>query len=362
MGSPDAVALPTYLLIVCLVVLSVTAVALIATIVLARVARLRRDRHHRRLETPLRPLVLSLASGEADEGEVRRLLALRGTEREVIDESLVELLSKVRGEPAAQIAGVLEAHGHHERALHQLGALQPSVRARAAWTLGLMRRGDARDALVARLRDHSPAVALTAARSLGLLGDPAAAVPLLDALRGRTPAVPAWTVTEALTALGHGAAGTLGAALGDEDPNVRAAAAMTVALTPHFGLADPVRHQLPGEADPIVSVELIRALGVVGRATDVPVLLAFSQEEQVTVRRAAAGALGEIGVAAARSRLEVMLGDSDPQVAEDAAVALLAAGPRGREALQAAQAQGGAGARAADLVLRGRLPVLEVSA
>ena len=335
------VTIPRWLLRFGLGVMAVTAVVLVAVIVGARLARHRRHRREQSLVTPLRPQILEIASGE-DEGRARAaLLGVVGDQREVVDESLVRMLAKVRGEPAEQIVEVLRAHGFDQGAIRDLSSWRYSKRAHAAWTLGLMGRADAVPALVARLGDSSYSVALTAARALGMIGDPSVAPALLDSLApsGRhEPAMPSWAVVEALTRLGSAVSGAVGAAFDSPHAPVRAAAAKVTALTPLFSCADEVRDALATEPDPLVRVDLLRALGMVGRAPDVGVIDAFTRPtEQVSVRRAAARALGEIGAQAARDRLVEMLADPDPQVVEDATIGLLAAGPRGEEALRAAR-------------------------
>jgi HEAT repeat protein len=277
-----------------------------------------------------------VAAGEDPDGSRQAaLVAAPERARPALDEVIVDLLDKVRGEPAEQLAAVLLAHGAVDRAPHDLQHRSAIRRARAAHTLGLCHVGAALPLLLEALGDPSPEVRVAATRALGLLGEPTAAPQLLAAV-GADRAVPASPAADALEGMGIGISGALREGLGAASPTTRAVAAY-LSGEGSFTRSTPVlREVLATDPDPTVREAAAAALGRVGRAEDVAVLLRHTAADQpLTLRRAAAAALGELGDPSAADGLAALVGDPDPRLAELAAESLLCLGGRGRAALAA---------------------------
>ena len=145
--------------------------ALVLLIVATKVTRTLRDRRTSALVAPHRLDLLAVASGEDDDGTHREaLMAVDGPAREALDDAVVDLLAKVRGVPAEELASVLLAHGAVDRAPHDLKHRNTIRRARAAHVLGLCHVGAALPLVIEALRDPAPEVRVAATRALGRLG------------------------------------------------------------------------------------------------------------------------------------------------------------------------------------------------
>jgi HEAT repeat protein len=188
----------------------------------------------------------------------------------------------------------LPSGGRRRRALAELAAADPSVRARGAIALGGLRHPDAVNALVAALNDPDDGVRHGARASLERIGT--SSVGPLVAAAATAPAPGRVLALRALGVIGSGeAAGVAVDALADPDPTVRRAAADTLRLvTEPRGLWAPPRADPPA-LDPPRAEELLRALDA----------------EDYEVRLAAAVALGEHRHAPAAPALRARLRDED---------------------------------------------------
>lgn len=322
-----------WLLRLSLWVMLATFVALAATIALARAARRRRERARARRVGPLRADVLALVSGEDDGQAATRLRAVRGQAADLVVPVLIGYLSKIRGEPAQRVVDVLVAHGLVRRARAGVAALSGTRRARSAWTLGVLRVGDAAAEVVPLLQDRDRGVAVTSARALGLLGDAESARALLAAVapgrRGRGE-LPVWVVVEALVGLGPQAADTIGQALAHEDASTRTVAAMSIARAQHLSQRPRLRALVGHEEEPTVLAALAEALGALGDPADTVALTDLTAHiHPRSVRLAAVRALGDLADARAVTALGILLADTDPRVGELAADVLVGLGPAG---------------------------------
>lgn len=310
---------------------------LVLLIVLTKVTRTARERRTAELVAPHRAHLLTVAAGEDEDGVHRdALIEVDGPAREAVDDVVVDLLGKVRGAPADELASVLLAHGAVDRAPHDLRDRSTLRRARAAHILGLCRVGAALPLLVQALQDPAPEVRVAATRALGRLGQPTASAALLVAV-GADRVVPAGPAADALEAMGVGIAGSLRDALSANSPTTRTVAAYLSGEGSFSRSLDGLRVALAGDDDPTVRATAAVALGRMGRAADVAVLLQQTATDQPrALRRACASALGELGVPSAVEGLAGLLGDPDPRLAEIAATSLLLLGPAGRSALDSA--------------------------
>ncbi|MGB3828052.1 MAG: HEAT repeat domain-containing protein [Ornithinimicrobium sp.] len=306
----------------------------------ARLSRVHRQRRDRRRVAPLRPLLLELASGEeaAVEDVERALTGAPASTRTVVDEAILQLLGKIRGDSSTALVDVLRRHGRQQAAVTDLRSRSSVARARAVWTLGVMQERAAVPALLPLLHDRSPDVALTATRALGMLGDPAAATPILTAVEpgGSRPGLPAWIAVEAVASLGTETAPQVRAALRHHSPDVRRAAAMVIAQVPLVAAAGTLREVITRETEPRLVSMMVLALGAVGGPGDTDLLGPLLDEgHDAQIRRAAIGAVAEVGGARAVVWLRPLLVSSDIRVAELAATTLAALGVAGHQAVSA---------------------------
>jgi HEAT repeat protein len=313
--------------------------ALVLLIVTTKVTRTLRDRRTSALVAPHRPDLLAVASGEDDDGSHRdALIEVDGRAREALDDVVVDLLAKVRGVPAEELASVLLAHGAVDRAPHDLKHRSTIRRARAAHVLGLCHVGAALPLVVDALRDPAPEVRVAATRALGRLGEPGAARALLTAV-GAERSVPAGPAADALERMGVGIAGALRDGLLDTSPTTRTVAAYLSGEGSFTRSTDILRLSLTTDEDPVVRAAAAVALGRMGRPVDVAALLDGTGTQQPSeLRRACAAALGDLGDPTAVDGLRGLLADPDPRLAEIAATSLLRLGQVGRSALDSAPA------------------------
>jgi HEAT repeat protein len=311
--------------------------ALLVLIVTTKLTRTRRDRRTSALVAPHRMDLLAVASGEDEDGVHRdALITVDGPARDALDDAVVDLLAKVRGVPAEELASVLLAHGAVDRAPHDLKHHNTIRRARAAHILGLCHVGAALPLIVDALRDPAPEVRVAATRALGRLGEPSAAPPLLAAA-GAERAVPAGPAADALEQMGVGIADALRDGLLATSPTTRTVSAYLSGEGSFTRSIDLLRLSLTTDEDPVVRATSAVALGRMGRAADVAVLLEGTGEQQPSgLRRACAAALGDLGDPSAVDGLRELLADPDPRLAEIAATSLLRLGPAGRAALDGA--------------------------
>ena len=338
-------------LIVAGLALGLASVALALVVVVARVARFAAGSAREARLAPHRPALLAVAAGGDEDGaQAARLRAVSGRDWPTVRALAVALLGKVRGEPADELARLLDARGEFRRARSAVRSRRAIVRERAAWVLGLARQQEDAVLLLPLLADRSDDVRLAAARSLGWLGDPVAAAPLLAAVRPvrGQPGIPVAVAAEALLSFGTGAVPAVSSGLADGDPTVRAVAAMVAAEEALSTVAPQLRSLLADDPVLEVRVPVARALGVVGGPEDVPGLAAQTAATQPpAMRRAAAQALGELGDPGAAPILAGLLADPDVRLAQSAGDALVRMGPHGARELLYASAGTGPAARAA---------------
>lgn len=321
------------------------AALLLTSMIGARISRTIGEQRDRRRMAPLRPLLLELAAGEQTlDGDVDAALhALPGPTREVVDDFIVAMLGKIRGDSVGPLVEVLHQHHRGQRALQDLTSRSSVTRARAVWTLGVMREQDVVPRVLPLLQDPSSDVVLTAARALGMMGDPVAAGPVLGAVAstGSRTGLPAWVAVESVASLGIATAGQVRAALSHPSLDVRTAAAMTIARIPLVAAAGALREAMQTETDPPLVAMVIFALGEVGGPRDLELLGPFlASGQDPHVRRAAIGAVAEVGGAGAVAWLKPLVHSRDIRVAELAATTLVTLGAVGYEAVSAVAASG----------------------
>ncbi|GAA2745510.1 hypothetical protein GCM10009868_27260 [Terrabacter aerolatus] len=323
------------LLVGATVVILGACVLLVILVVAVRARRHSRNQRDEMLMSPLRSALITVASGEDDDGAAAEQLTwATGVSRVVLDRNIVEMLGKIRGVPADQLVHVLEVHGAVDAAVEDLTSRSSVRRARAAQLLGLARAKDTVPLLVTALGDESVEVRNSAAYALGLIGDPAAAGPVLAAIGAPERGLPAATAAEALQSMGVGISEVLRDGMADDNARTRMVAAHLSAER-SFTLGLPqLRRLLSDDPDLTVRETSATAIGRLGRGEDADTLVRHTADtEPLSLRRACVVALGELGDTRAVPALAEILDDSDPRLAELAATALLSMGAEGSAAL-----------------------------
>ncbi|QIM20290.1 HEAT repeat domain-containing protein [Phycicoccus sp. HDW14] len=314
--------------------LAAASLLMACAIVALKLHRTLRTRAWEHRVAPLREAVLLVATGEdTEDGDtLSELAGVRGRTRRDLDELVVRLLGKVRGEAADQLVELLRSHGVLDRATRDARSWSPVRRERALHLIGRCRDWRGTDVAITALEDRSPRVRAQAARTVGRIGDPRAARPLLHALR--LEGIHVGDAAEALVGLGHASGEALLWALAEGSPRARTVAAHLCGVG-GVRMAAPLLVDLV-ERDPDLTAAsaAVSALGKVGRAQDHGAIAAATVRfHPQQLRRAATEALGEHGLALAVPVLVRLLADPTSQVAEAAARSLLALGPAGRAAL-----------------------------
>ncbi len=323
-----------------LVVLGVCA-ALVVVVATTKVVRTRRARLAAALVAPYRGALIEVASGEDEGGEAAgRLRDVTGPARRAVDGAATQLLGRVRGRPAGDLVAILREHGAVERAVTDLGRRSALRRARAARLLGLCQDAGARAALEAALTDRDPVVRTCAVQALGAIGDPLSAEPVLAAVGG-PGGLPAGEVLVALDRMGVGITAALLGGIVAADPRTRTVACH-VSGAGGFTRALPLlRRTVATDPDPTVREAAARALGEVGRAEDVDLLVWLALPGNPTaLRRACIASLGALGDVRAVAALAELCRDEDAVLAELSASVLVRIGPRGRRAAQEVRGTG----------------------
>jgi HEAT repeat protein len=333
----------TRALLIGLEVLVLLACLVLATsVITTKVVRSRREARTSAALAPVRGALIELAAGEPGTG-VRVLHNARGATADAIDEAAVGLLSKVRGEPAAALVDVLEAHGAIDRARADVHHRSTVRRARAVQLLGLARVADSSTTISEALEDPALEVRSSAAYAASYLGDAWLAAPVLRAV-GQGEGIPAGLAADALLEMGIGITLVLRAGLRDEAPRTRMVAAHVSGAGAFIQTLPELRLCLVGDPDTTVRLEAATALGRIGRESEVVVLASCTGPDQPTeLRRVCVQALGMLGSTRAHEVLEGLLDDADPRLAELAAQALVATGSEGRAILERRCAEPAAG-------------------
>lgn len=325
-----------------LVALAALLVALAVLVAGARAVRVARDRHHVERAAPLRPLLLELAAGDAEESAhaLDRLASLDASRWAAVEPLVGALLLKVRGETQVALVELLERRGTLERARQRTRSRSLVARAEAAELLGATGQpGAARD-LLPLLEDREPEVRAVAARALGRTGEASAAPPLLERLAGQRD-VPVRVVASAVLRLGPDAHPALAAALRAASPLERATAAEIAGLAGALPCTVDLLEGLVHDEAMEVRIRCARALGRLGpREAIDPLAAATGPVEPRALRAVAARALGELGDPSAVPRLVTLLTVPEHHVAANAARALASLGAPGRAALETAAGEG----------------------
>lgn len=264
--------------------------ALFAAMLAGRRVRLAKSqRRELEAETRLRSLALDMVDGEPTEAP-----ELSPHDARVLAGLLARYARALSGSAQTRIAPYFTKRGYVEQEIEALESHRAWRRATAAYSLGDMASPEAASALLNALLDPDRAVRSSAVRSLGRLGVVEAVEPIVDALvNGHVPRAVAG---QALLFIGAGALMRLRYLLAHPQAELRAAVA--------------------------------ELMGLLGSASEAPMLVERLQDTSAEVRAKAARALGRLGDEDAAAHLRDALKDRIPFVRVSAAVALGAIGDR----------------------------------
>lgn len=312
-------------------------VVLIAVRLYADRAELRREQ----LRTPLWRVVLTLSAGEPDEAEAAyaTLARLPADDRRAVEEDLLALVPKLRGESRQRVRDLLRVWGSTERARHSTTSASAVRRARGYHRLGVLALAERRDDVLAGLVDRDFTARRTAMLALANFPDPLVIERMLAAsaleIRLRHDFL------AAVDQIGGAAVPVMVAHL--EQPTTSAPeqerhlAAEALGLLGAIEAVPALEHCLE-QPDPELRIAALRALGALGAPTSVAAVGDQLADPSAAVRRAAAVAAGKIGSRPALEVLDRALEDDDVEVARAAATALRRAGDAGRDVLAASDA------------------------
>jgi HEAT repeat protein len=181
--------------------------------------------------------------------------------------------------------------------------------------------------LQSRLDDRAEDVVAAAAEFLGLTGSPAATSLLVPLTRHRAEVVRERALIALAEIGGREVSRPAVPALKDESAAVRAAAARTIGVGGDPSAGPLLARRLDGEADEGVQAELLRAIGKLGGAEALEVLVRWAEpggrlsRRTPFVRTAAIEGLAHLQAGEARALLELYRQDKDPAVRRAAEVA-----------------------------------------
>ncbi len=310
-----------------------------------------RARARARAVAEVRPILFEALDGDAIDARI--LDRLKPSRRRALDALARDLLPSVRGPDREMLVGLLDRQGAVETARRNSRSSRPSVRLRAGGFLADTGSDTAIHELLELLHDPNPQVRWSAARGLGRLGDPNALSPLLASLEGARP-LPVDVVADAIFAIRTCPVSVLRQGLKSRSVATRA---VTVELLGRFqalAAADDVLDLLQHDPSVEVRARAARCLGRIGTPGTVGPLLACLDAGPVAVRIQAIWALGEIGADDTVPALRLILLEGAHQMAEAAALALLATGAFGGQVLtQIVQDGGPSAGLAADALASG---------
>lgn len=255
----------------------------VLVLVVRRLQIARGVRFEREEEGRLRPLALALVDGETLDPA-----ALGRRSARVLAGLVARYARWLDGDARTQIAAFFERTGGVAEEIGALGDRRAWRRATAAYSLGDMGSPTSVPGLLHALDDPERAVRAAAARSLGRLGAVEAVEPLVYGLAaGRVPRAVAGS---ALLATG------------------------TAAL--------PELRELERRAEPEVRAFAVELVGLLGDASDAPLLVERLRDSSAETRAKAARALGRLGAQEGARALRGALSDRIPFVRASAAHAL----------------------------------------
>jgi HEAT repeat protein len=252
------------------------------------------SREHRRkvFRTTVEQLLADRAPGASlDSASVRRQLRnFNELERPLAASVLIERLRVVPPGDRARTLEWLREVGAIDVLFRSLRRWAPWRRALAIKVLGLAGAGEAVPALIDRLSDRSRYVREAAVRALGRIGD-TRALPALEQLFVEPGRVSAGIVYEALLAFGPAAEQVFSEGLHLPDEHVRVPSVFGVGSVVHVAAARARLEPMLGDESAAVRAAAAEMLGRIAGGEVTEELARASRDEEQSVRRAAVSAL-----------------------------------------------------------------------
>lgn len=323
------------------VTLGIACLLVIVALVLVRLFADRSERRREALRTPLWRVVLTLSAGEPDEADAAyaTLAALPAADRRALEEDLLALVPKLRGESRQRVRDLLRTWGGTDRARHATSSSSPVRRARGYHRLGVLALDERRDDVLAGLADRDFTARRTAMLALASFPEPGVIERML--VTAATDVRLRHDFLAAVDQIGVVAVPVMVAHLErpvtDETSQERHLAAEALGLLGAVEAVPALERCLEHPAEEL-RIAALRALGSLGAPSSVAIVGDQLADGSPDVRRAAAVAAGMIGSRPALGVLERALEDRDVEVARAAATALRRAGGPGLEILAASDA------------------------
>lgn len=303
------VALVTVLLLACAVAFTLAAAYL-------RADNIRNEKRWVRLEGMWEPIIMSVLTEEAAEGELLARVHPRDTRRFV--EFLLRYARQLKGVERDTVLSL--AAPHMGKIADDLNHRSPEIRARALQTLGELSVAAYSDRFLHALGDESPLVAMSAAQALARHYDPAFADRLLRVL----DRFQHWSIgylAAMLANMGPESAPRLRAVLADttRSPQIRAAVARTLTSLRDVGSAAVASQVLRSEDHIDVIIPVLGLIEKVGGRDQLPVVRQLLRSPDHAVRARAVSTLARIGTSEDVAHIRAALDDESNWVVIHAA-------------------------------------------
>jgi len=314
-----------------IVVIGLVFIGLTVAIVINKALRESREARRRLRRIDLEPKVLGYAHGShtsliAAIGDV-----VSGIDRDVLEQTLLDHVQRVRGVEHERLARALEELGFVDRYIADLESGRWWFRARAAERLGLAGASKAVEPLTRLLEDETPEVRLRAAKALGLLGGSYSVRALVQALDQPNR----WStirIADILTEMGRQVVDELMQTFDGLQPTGKVAAIDVLGrIRPLYAVPWMLGRLKDPHAD--VRARTCHAMGCIGDPNTAPGLIQALGDPEWPVRAMAAKALGRLRHVDAVPALCSTMADDSWWVRSNSAAAVGAMGESGERAL-----------------------------
>ena len=272
-----------------------------------------RLRRKERFRARFEPIIARIEAGTPPQIEDlrRELFALDELQRPLAAMVLLERLRPATEDEREQLLELARECGATELLLRASGRQPPWRRALAIRTLGWLGEEGALPALLDHCNDRNRHVRDTSVRALGRIGDRRALPSLEQIFLDPERKVAAGFVYEALIAFGEDAAPVFRKGLVSDDEQIRVASCFGADATSPPEQASVLLEQMLADHSPMVRSAALQVLSRIGGDV-VPELLArCARDDEQSVRRSAASALGAYDDTRAIEILHEALADPD---------------------------------------------------
>lgn len=344
-GALRLILQPLHLLIFAIVVLAFVTVLFSALVLFHRLWMTRLDAHRGRMQEQWIGVVFRYMSDKASAADVARMVRLE--DLDAFTDMVVHLIESIDGEDRERLTRLFEEMGIVSHYLTRLGDRNRWLRIYAVHFLGMVRARAAVPALVSLLEDRDDVVAFAAAQSLSQIRDREHLGQIVDVLTRREN----WSegaVAEILLEFGPDVAGGLLPLLRQPDllEKSRFVVVDLLGYLRHLPALPTLVCLLDETAAPELKARILRALGRMASPEATAIIERYANYPgDPVVRLEAVRALGLIGQEESLEHLREALQDGDWNVRHESAWGLIHLGQPGiAELRERASADGQAGA------------------